>query len=150
MQAMSGITAVASRWTISAGTLFAIGGGLVLYQMTSLVLGPAGSRQLHVSLTIPATEVDESSLAFASSVNLALGMLTGPASVSVSHHAPSTPAPHRAVAPAVTRVVTTPPVVPVTPVGSPQPPVTHPSEPPLPVAGLSDQQTDPQNLHDND
>ena len=126
---MTAITAVASRRTLSAGTLLAVGGGVLLYQMTSLVLGPAGSRQLHVSLTIPAIEVNEPSLSLASGVNLVLGSLTAPASAPVSgrptaeHRAPSRPASHRPtepVAPKPTPLVKIPTVLSLPPVVSPE------------------------------
>jgi hypothetical protein len=77
MQAMPGFTAVAGRRALSAGTLLVFGGGLALYQMTSLVLGPTGSREFHISLTIPAVE-DEVSEPKISRVNLALGTLVAP------------------------------------------------------------------------
>ena len=142
---MTAITAVASRRTLSAGTLLALGGGLVLYQMTSLALGPAGSRQLHVSLTIPAIEVNEPSPSLASGVNLVLGSLTEPASArgfvrpAAEHRPPSRPAAHRSaapVAPKPTAVVKIPTVVPPLPVGSP--------------ASSPDEQIGAQNQHDGD
>ncbi len=122
---MPGFTAVASRRALSAGTLLVFGGGLALYQMTSLVLGPAGSRELHLSLTIPAVE-EELFEPATSNLNLGLGTLVGPgpaASVSLRSTArdrsSGVPALHRALAP-----------VPV-PVGS-QPPATRPSGRPAP------------------
>ena len=142
---MTAITAVASRWTFSAGTLLALGGGLLLYQMTSLVLGPAGSRQLHVSLTIPAIEVNEPSLSLASGVNLVVGSVTAPVSTGVPsrpaalHRAPSRPAAHPSVAPVAPRptaVVKIPAVLPPAPVGSP--------------ASSPDEQVEAHNQHDRD
>jgi hypothetical protein len=135
MQAMRGFTAVASRRALSAGTLLVFGGGLALYQMTSLVLAPAGSRELHLSLTIPAVE-DELSEPKSSSVNLSLGTLVAPtptASVSVrstgGNRASGAPAPPRRVVPTPTPV----------PVGS-QPPTPHPSHHPVaPIVGLPDE-----------
>jgi len=53
---MRGLLAVVGQRGLSAGTLLIAAGGLTLYQMTSLVLGPAGSRELHLSLAIPAVD----------------------------------------------------------------------------------------------
>jgi hypothetical protein len=127
MQAMPGTTAAASRWTLSAGTVLALGGGLVLYQMTALVLGPSGSRELHVSLRVPAIDVNQPALSLASGGNLVLGSLMAPASARVSgrpaaeHRAPSRPVAHRSaapVAPKPTPAAKTPTAVPPLPVGS--------------------------------
>ena len=142
---MTAITAVASRGTFSAGTLLALGGGLLLYQMTSLVLGPAGSPQLHVSLTIPAIEVNEPSLSLASGVNVVVGSVTAPVSTGVPrrpaalHRAPSRPAAHPSVAPVApkpTAVVKIPALLPPAPVGSP--------------ASSPDEQVEAHNQHDRD
>src|SRR5437762_14214149 len=59
MLGMRGLLAVAGQRGLSAGTLLIAAGGLTLYQMTSLVLGPAGSRELHLSLAIPAVDADD-------------------------------------------------------------------------------------------
>lgn len=77
---MPGFTAVASRRILSAGTMLVFGGGLALYQMTSLVWGPAGSRDFHLSLSISAVE-DELSEPNSGDFNLELGTLVawGPA-----------------------------------------------------------------------
>ena len=56
---MWGLTGVAGHRALSAATLLIVGGGLGLYQLTSLVLGPGGSRQLNVSLTVPAVDTEE-------------------------------------------------------------------------------------------
>ena len=121
---MPGFTVVAGRRALSAGTLLVFGGGLALYQMTSLVLGPAGSREFHLSLATPAVE-DELSEPKASDLNLALGTLVAPslpASVSVRSTGPSGAAgAHRQAAPA--------PV----PIGAQAPP-THASALPRPPA----------------
>ena len=100
---MPGFTAVASRRALSAGTLLVFGGGLALYQITSLVLGPVGSRDFHLSLATPAVE-DELSEPKTSDLNLALGTLVAPrsaASVSVRSTRPSgADGAHRQAAPA--------------------------------------------------
>ncbi len=135
MQAMQAFTAVASRRALSAGTLLVFGGGLALYQMTSLVLGPAGSRELHLSLTIPAVE-EELFEPTTSSVNLVLGTLVGPGpAVSVSlRYTARDPA---SGAPAARRPAPPAPVA-VT-IGSQ--PATHPSGHPVaPIVGLPDLQ----------
>ena len=122
---MWGFTGVAGHRVLSAGTLLIAGGGLALYQMTSLVLGPAGSRELHFSLTVPAVTQDEPSESSTMGNTFSLGTLVGrapaasvrPAST-VTRRASATPAPQRAAAP-------------VQPV-APQAPSTHPSPSPLP------------------
>lgn len=122
---MWGFTDVAGHRVLSAGTLLIAAGGLALYQMTSLVLGPAGSRALHFSLTVPAVTQDEPSESSTMGNSFSLGTLVGrapaasvrPAST-VVRRATATPAPQRTVAP-------------VPPVAS-QPPSTHPSPSPLP------------------
>ena len=113
---MPGITGVASRRARSAGTLLVFGGGLALYQMTSLVLGPAGSRQLDLSLTIPAVDADEWTGSWAFSNNLALGMVVAGApapSVTPSRQALGRPAePGATAASAPAPIVATPPALP--------------------------------------
>src|SRR5437879_8377382 len=44
---------------VSAGGILVVAAGLALYQLTSLVLGPVSTRQLELSLTIPAVEVQD-------------------------------------------------------------------------------------------
>jgi hypothetical protein len=125
MQAMQRFSAVASRRALSVGTVLVFAGGLALYQMTSLVLGPAGSRELHLSLTIPAVE-DERSEPKTSGAHFAIGTLVSPgpaASVSV----PST-AWERTSGAARARHRTTPAPLPVGSLA----PVTHPSGHPVP------------------
>ena len=102
MQAMLGISGVARGRVLSAGTMLVFGGGLALYQMTSLVLGPVGSRQLHLSLTIPAVQVQDLSEPLTSSINVVLGTravptasVSGLTRVSASHRALSRSAPSR-------------------------------------------------------
>ena len=131
---MWGFTGVAGHRVLSAGTLLIAGGGLGLYQMTSLMLGPAGSRELHFSLSVPAVDQVEPSESSTMGNTFSLGTLVGrapaasvrPAS-NVSRRASATPAPQRAAAPV-------PPV-------APQPPSTHPSPSPLPpIVRVPDQQ----------
>lgn len=49
------------RHATSAGILLIFGAGLALYQLTSLALGPAGSRQIDLSVSIPGVEVIDQS-----------------------------------------------------------------------------------------
>src|ERR1700682_6730998 len=98
MHGMQGFSAVAERRAFSTGTLLIVAGGLALYQMTSLVLGPAGGRQLHISLSLPAVEPDEHSESW-SSANISLGTLaslapavSAQASSTVTHRASATTA----------------------------------------------------------
>ena len=79
MQAMPGARGVASGRIVSAGAAFVFGAGLALYQLTSLVLGPVGSRQLDLSLSIPAIEVQDLSDSNASTVKLVVGTRATPA-----------------------------------------------------------------------
>ena len=55
---MSASVAALRRRALSTGALMALASGLALYQMTSLVLGPAESRQLHISLSVPTVDLD--------------------------------------------------------------------------------------------
>jgi hypothetical protein len=129
---MWGSPGVAGHRVISAGTVLVIGGGLALYQMTSLVLGPGGSRQLHLSLAVPVVDTAERTESWASSGKLVLGMLATPAPAartstksSVAHRVASTPAASVAAAPAA-------PVASPVPVASPRP-EPRPSESPAPI-----------------
>jgi len=135
---MSGTTGVAGHRALSMGSLAIAGAALALYQMTSLVLAPGGSRQLHLSLAVPAADTAERAESWTSSARLTLGTLvaTAPATrvwvrPAVAHRASGTPA--GSVAPAPAAPVATP-----VPVASPAPvassaPTPHPSEPPAPI-----------------
>jgi hypothetical protein len=79
MQAMPGIRGVASGRIVSAGATLVFGAGLALYQLTSLVLGPVSSRQLDLSLTIPAVELQDLTEPSASTVKLVVGTRATPA-----------------------------------------------------------------------
>jgi hypothetical protein len=122
---MWGFPGVAGHPVLSAGTVLIVGGGLALYQMTSLVLGPGGSRQLHVSLTI--ADPEERSDSWTAGRRVALGTLAGPShgasarAGSRSQGAPATAAGHPAAAPVAGAPVTTPP------------PAARPSVPPVPT-----------------
>lgn len=122
---MWGFAGVAGHRVLSAGTVLIVGSGLALYQMTSLVLGPGGSRQLHLSLTVPGADLEERSESWSSGRRLALGTLAGPSrsasarAASVSQGASAPPAARPAAAPVAP--------VPVTP----QLPTAHPSAPPV-------------------
>lgn len=140
MQAMPGISVVARGRALSTGAMLVFGGGLALYQMTSLVLGPVGSRQLHLSLTIPAVQVQDLSEPLTSSVNVVLGTHAAPppaasglTRVPSSHRAPSHSAASR---PKVTAAA------PVS-VSTAAPPITQPLSHPLPpVVTDADSQPD--------
>lgn len=71
---MQGLLAVAGQRGMHAGTLMIAAGGLALYQMTSLVLGPAGDRQLPLSLAVPTVDADTLSDAARPSVDVVLGL----------------------------------------------------------------------------
>jgi hypothetical protein len=126
---MLGISAVARGRALSTGAMLVFGGGLALYRMTSLVSGPVGNRQLHLSLAIPAVEVQDLSAPLPSSINVVLGTravrpaaafaVTG---VSASHRASSR------------SPVSRPTVTPAAPpsVAPAAPPTTQPLSHPLP------------------
>jgi hypothetical protein len=131
MHRMWGFPGVAGHRVLSAGTVLIVGGGLALYQMTSLVLGPSGSRQLHVSLTIPGADAEERSESWSSGMRLALGTLAGPShtlgrGALVPQSASTAPAARPASAPVA-------PVAPVAPAQvTPQAPTARPSAKPVP------------------
>jgi hypothetical protein len=100
MQAMPSVRGVASGRVMSAGATLVFGAGLALYQLTSLVLGPASSRQLDLSLSIPAIELQDLSDPNASPVKLVVGTRATPAAsaqratrVAASSRAASAPTP---------------------------------------------------------
>ena len=133
---MSGFTGVHGHRALSLGSLVIAGAVLALYQMTSLVLGPGGSRQLHLSLAVPAVDTQERTESWTSSGKLALGTLVAPAPAAptsvrsaVAHRASVTPAAYVAPAP-VPPVASPVPVVSPVPVTSPLP-APHPSAPPI-------------------
>jgi hypothetical protein len=67
------------RRAISAAWVLALGAGLVLYQMTSLLLGSPSSRQLQVSLVLPAVDVEPVSTPVVSYSQIAVGNELAPA-----------------------------------------------------------------------
>jgi hypothetical protein len=136
MLGMRGLLAVAGQGGLSAGTLLIAAGGLALYQMTSMVLGPAGSRELHLSLAIPAVDADEVSEAATPSGSHSLGTvvaITPAPSPTALRPALLRPAQPRSTAvPVPAPVVATPSALPVPSVspakhghGHPQPPRQH-------------------------
>lgn len=74
MQAMPPIQGMAC-----AGATLVVGTGLALYQLTSLVLGPVSSRQLDMSLTIPAVEAQDLSEPMPANVTVVVGVHATPA-----------------------------------------------------------------------
>jgi hypothetical protein len=129
MHGMWEFTGVAGHRALSAGILLIAGGGLALYQMTSLVLGPGGSRQLHVSLTVPSADPDERAESWGN--NPALGMVVALApSVTAPGQVLSRLAEPRATA--VSRpapIVATPPTLPVPAEAATRPGQGHPQPP---------------------
>jgi hypothetical protein len=122
------------------GMLLALGGGLALYQMTSLMLGPGASRQLSISLNIPAVDVEDLSPPVAS-VNLVLGMLASPSAPAVASQTSSrTAGTRRGAGPAHPAAATLPASTPIPPIAVPTPspvpsptnPTVHPSPRPTP------------------
>ena len=119
-------TGVAGHRALSAGILLIAGGGLALYQMTSLVLGPGDSRQLHVSLTVPSADPDERAESWGN--NHALGMVVAPAPlVTAPGKVLSGPAEPRATAAfAPAPIVVAPPTLPVPAEAATRPGQGHP------------------------
>ena len=120
----------------SMGTLLALGAGLALYQMTSLVLGTGGSRQLPLSLNIPAMDVEELPQPAASNADPIIGALaaaSGPqvGSPAPSHLAATTPQPRTGSSAVVAAEPTTSPVE-VPAAGPGRKPTPHPSPRPTP------------------
>ena len=154
---MSGFTGVAGHRAISVGTLVIAGAALALYQMTSLVLGPGGSRQLHLSLAVPAVNTQERTDSWSSGGKLALGTLVAPAPPmrvwarpAVAHRASGTPTGYVAPAPVVAPVASPVPVATPVPVASPRP-EPHPSAPAPPIVrGGPDPQPGTQNPDNSD
>jgi hypothetical protein len=154
MHGMSGLTGVAGHRALSMGTLLIAGAVLALYQMTSLVLGPGGSRQLHLSLAIPAVDTQERTESWASGGRLTLGTLVAPAPATrvwarpaVAHRASGTSGGYVAPAP-VAPVASPVPVTSPVPVVSPLP-TPHPTAPPI-VRGGPDPQPGTQKPDDSD
>ncbi|HET9848299.1 MAG TPA: hypothetical protein VFR68_07065 [Candidatus Dormibacteraeota bacterium] len=116
------------------GMLLAVGGGLALYQMTSLVLGPGGIRQLPLSLNLPSADVLELP-ATASNGSLAVGTLATPmAATPAPSHSPVYPAGRSARAAAASTTKGPAPAATATP--RPKPPVRPtPTVPPVPDSG---------------
>jgi hypothetical protein len=78
MQTMPAVPGVASGRILSAGTMLVVAAGLALYQLTSLTLGPVSPRQLDVSLTIPAVEVQDLSERMAPNISFIVGTRATP------------------------------------------------------------------------
>jgi hypothetical protein len=121
----------ARRRAISGGALLVFGGGLALYQMTSLVLGPDGdSRQLRLAISAPSVDLIDLSEPVISNVNLVLGTLARPAAPPASPSAAS----HRdgVRAPLVSKA-SPPAAAPiVAPTAEPVAPTSRPATKPLP------------------
>jgi hypothetical protein len=151
MHGMWGSPGVAGHRVISVGTVLVVGGGLALYQMTSLVLGPGASRQLHLSLAVPAVDTQERTESWSPSGMLTLGTLVAQAPATRVWARPAVP--HRASGTLVRYVTPTPVATPApaatpVPVASPAP-VPHPSAPPI-VRGGPDPQPGTQKPDDSD
>ena len=134
MQTMPTDIGLARDPAFTAATLLILGSGLALYQITSLMLGPVGSRQLELSLTIPTVETHDLAPAATGGVigNLVISVSLASRSTSVPAYRTSS----RSVAsPKPTWVAPTPPVAPPAAVTVPPgaPPTAHPEQHPLPV-----------------
>ena len=144
MQAMPTDIGMAKPQAFSAATLLILGSGLALYQMTSLMLGPAGSRQLDLSLSLPTLETHELGESPASGAvigNLVIPVPLASSSTTVpAHRATSrTAAPPKTTSVAPVPVVPPPSVVTVPPVA---PQDAHPERHPLPVVAAPQPERD--------
>lgn len=70
---------------VSAGMLLLVGAALSVIQLTSLVLGPAPSRQLNLSLAVPAVELDDAPGSVGTQADTVLGTI-----ISISIAVPAT------------------------------------------------------------
>ena len=133
---MRGLLAVAGQRGLSVGSLLIAAGALTLYQMTSLVLGPAGSRELHLSLAIPAVDAEDVSEASRPDGSHTLGMVAtitpAPSPVAWREELRRPVQPHPSATPAAAPVVATPAALPLPSVppaqhrhGHSQPPKHH-------------------------
>ena len=125
MQTMPAVPGVASGRIMSAGVIFVVAAGLALYQLTSLVLGPVSTRQLDLSLTIPAVEVQELSQPMAPNISVVVGTRATPAAPP-SHTTRVVASPRAAAAP--TPKASSHPLPSVVPT-----PKSHPADKKLPV-----------------
>ena len=125
MQTMPAIPGVASGRILSAGGLLVVAAGFALYQLTSLVLGPVSTRQLDLSLTIPAVEVQDLSEPLAPTISVVVGTRATPAAPA-SHATRVVASPRAAAAP--TPKASSHPRPSVVPT-----PTSHPADKKLPV-----------------
>ncbi|HEY0493674.1 MAG TPA: hypothetical protein VGD57_09425 [Candidatus Dormibacteraeota bacterium] len=78
-------TEVMQPKAVSAGMLLLVSGAFALTQLTSLILGPASSRQLNLSLAVPSVDFEDAPGSIALQADAMLGALsaTEPAPLSV-------------------------------------------------------------------
>ena len=120
MQTMPADIGLDRGQAFSVATVLVLGAGLALYQLTSLVLGPAGSRQLQLSLSIPAVETHDLSDPPAASSGVIgslvrLVSVTSRPTVAAGHPSIGRPAGQQGTAPVTPTPVVAPPVVPTLP-----------------------------------
>ena len=148
MQAMSADIGLARGQAFSVATVLVLGCGLALYQMTSLMLGTAGSRQLNLSLSIPTVGAHDLAEPLATSAGV-IGSLVIPVSATSGSKARAR-TPQRARAHSTTTTVGPVPVVAPPSVGTkpPAPLSGHSAGPPLPV--VTGPQPEPGDLEDDE
>jgi hypothetical protein len=145
MQAMPTDISLARPQAFSAATLLILGSGLALYQMTSLMLGPAGSRQLDLSLSLPTLETHElaespaASGAVIGNLVIPVPLASGSSAVPAHRATSRTAAPPKTTSVAPAPVVAPPSVVTVPPVA---PQDAHPERHPLPVVTVPQPERD--------
>ena len=139
MQTMPDALSLRDGKSVPMGALLALGGGLALYQVSSLVLGPAGSRQLSLSLSLPAPTMEEPADVVTSNINLVLGTLvaTPPTAAVPAGHPTVASTPHRAAqraaAPGSSASNASAPVVVPESKTAPHPPASRPTPPTQPT-----------------
>ena len=134
MQAMPADIGLARGQALSAATVLILGCGLALYQMTSLMLGTAGSRQLDLSLSIPTVGAHDLAEPLVTSAGV-IGSLVIPAVSATSGSKAGARAPQRALVHSTTTTVAPVPVVapPSVVTNTPAPLSGHSAGRPLPV-----------------
>jgi outer membrane biosynthesis protein TonB len=137
-----GAMAIERRWAASGGALLVFAGGLALYQLTSLVLGPAEEvRELPLAITAPSVDLPDLSQPVIDNVTLVPGTGAQPLAPAPTVAAPTPKAAVKASIPSRSSVTPKTPVsapvatLPPRPVSTPKPEPAHgpqPSVKPLP------------------
>jgi hypothetical protein len=93
---------------VSAGILWLVGTAITLTQLTSLALGPSASRQLNVSVAVPAVDIEDASSSIGTQVDAVLGALVTAGPVRAQQGSVDTPSTSSSVRTTGGRAVTAP------------------------------------------